>query len=328
MPQKTDLPKDKREFSDRITNLVGRDGLIPRIIDAMTGKGVAGGGGLGKLFKSLDSILSDKVFKGPKNRKAYASKVKILGDVFSIVGTFAAAMKEAQRQSLKELTAFQAWLQSKGEQNANQLAKQLLTGQQAALPTYIAIKWQTVVYASKIKIAGVQVGPNRVLPNRHAAFVFIWKGAGGSRKSTVPSNIDNAKIAQISDDGGGVLGNGNGNGNNAGNTDRKKIQLTSLHCIETEDFFGADESYLVVWVDGRKLQTFRRDLNDGHTLPLNLSIEFSDAVTLELWDLDEPDVGDSHDFLGQVTISKNELSGVKFFTRDGANYRVTWKKGS
>ena len=45
-----------------------------------------------------------------------------------------------------------------------------------------------------------------------------------------------------------------------------KVTLKTLKCFTTEDNTGADESSLRIYVDGSKVATFNKDLNDGNKL--------------------------------------------------------------
>lgn len=85
------------------------------------------------------------------------------------------------------------------------------------------------------------------------------------------------------------------------------IELTSLHCVSTEDNTGSDEVYLLR--NGDKV--WNGELNDGQGADLkHLGLfEFGNGeVRLELWD---EDVGglDNDDKLGEVTFTTASPTG-------------------
>jgi hypothetical protein len=109
-----------------------------------------------------------------------------------------------------------------------------------------------------------------------------------------------------------------------------RIVLTQLTCNETEDNAGPDEAQLRIWADGN-YQSLRKSMNNGDTWDLNITLEFSQRVKIQLYDLDNPGfpLYDDHDRLGTVTINPSQAStsGSGSFTEDGADYEIEWIPG-
>ena len=63
----------------------------------------------------------------------------------------------------------------------------------------------------------------------------------------------------------------------------------------------------------------------GDDWSLMAEFEFTDTLTVELWDLDRPPL-DPHDFLGYVQIHSSESRGIKYFDLDGASYRLHFEQ--
>lgn len=104
-----------------------------------------------------------------------------------------------------------------------------------------------------------------------------------------------------------------------------KLRLISIFCKETEDTTGADEPKILV--NGKDV--WRGSLNDRQSaslsgLPL---IEFTSTAKIELYDRDSGGLDDD-DFLGSHEAKASEAGlGEKrpSFTRDGANYVITYE---
>ncbi len=101
-----------------------------------------------------------------------------------------------------------------------------------------------------------------------------------------------------------------------------KLHLKDLQCNETEDNAGADECELRVWCDDR-YYSFRRNMNNGDTWTLDISMPFRSRAKIQLWDLDRPDfpLYDDHDHLGTAVIRAAATQGAETtFNQDGADY--------
>ncbi len=107
-----------------------------------------------------------------------------------------------------------------------------------------------------------------------------------------------------------------------------KIVLTKLTCNTTEDNAGADECEIRIWADN-KYQSHRRNMDNGEVWPLNITMEFSYKVKVQLWDLDNPGfpLYDDHDRLGTITINPGQTDGSGTFGEDGADYTLDWIPG-
>lgn len=110
--------------------------------------------------------------------------------------------------------------------------------------------------------------------------------------------------------------------------EKTKIVLTELVCKTTEDNAGTDECELRIWADDLYL-SYRRDMDNGETWPLNIHLEFSYRVKIQLWDLDNPGFPrfDAHDWLGTAIIKPGQIEGSENFNADGADYSIEWIPG-
>jgi hypothetical protein len=100
----------------------------------------------------------------------------------------------------------------------------------------------------------------------------------------------------------------------------RQLTIQTLKCNSTEDWSGADECRLEVYVDGAIQPYLRKSLNDRQSWTLNQSYTFKDNVEVKLWDEDSPD-GD--DYLGAVRIETGLVNGATAaFNRDGADYKL------
>ncbi len=100
----------------------------------------------------------------------------------------------------------------------------------------------------------------------------------------------------------------------------RKIILESLKCYETEDWAGADECRLEIFLDGVLQAPLKNNLNDGQKWGLNRSYTFQNNVEVRLWDEDSPD---RDDFLGKIVIDTNlKNHTTASFTGDDASYKL------
>lgn len=107
-----------------------------------------------------------------------------------------------------------------------------------------------------------------------------------------------------------------------------RIRLTLLTCNETEDNAGSDECELRIWADGSS-QRHRKNMNNGDVWDLNIPLEFTQRVKIQLYDLDNPDfpIYDDHDHLGTIIIRPDQPEGSGTFNQDGADYDLDWVSG-
>jgi hypothetical protein len=97
------------------------------------------------------------------------------------------------------------------------------------------------------------------------------------------------------------------------------LHIRSLKCYETEDWTGADECRLEIYVDGNKT-VLRHSLNDNETWQVDRQFEFSGSVQIKLYDEDSPD---EDDHLGTITLGKDSVQNATGkFTGDDANYSL------
>jgi hypothetical protein len=106
-----------------------------------------------------------------------------------------------------------------------------------------------------------------------------------------------------------------------------RVTLHSLKCVETEDHTGDDETRLKVYVDGKKVKTWKKSMNNGESMNIGKAYTYNKSFKLKLYDGDNPGfpLYDDDDWLGTVDI-KN-LAGDEYvaaFNRDGALYFIKY----
>jgi hypothetical protein len=110
--------------------------------------------------------------------------------------------------------------------------------------------------------------------------------------------------------------------NNKENHMASEVKLVRLACNTTEDSTGADEAYLNY--NGERVFGIRK-INDGQTLEIGVVRRIDGSAVVSLFDEDSPD---PDDFLGNITISEQELNrGLRSqnFNRDGARYTLFYR---
>jgi hypothetical protein len=98
--------------------------------------------------------------------------------------------------------------------------------------------------------------------------------------------------------------------------------MKNLHCIETEDNFGADHAYIIV--NGQKVWGPTK-INDDQWRDINIDIPFSTTASVELWEQDDVD---PDDYLGTCVARVQELKkGEKrgYFSADDARYELFYE---
>ncbi len=107
-----------------------------------------------------------------------------------------------------------------------------------------------------------------------------------------------------------------------------KVVLTKLTCIQTEDNAGGDECEIRIWSDNN-YESHRKNMDNGFVWDLNISLEFTYRIKIQLWDLDNPSfpLYDDHDKLGTIIINPTQNKGSGVFSEDGADYRIDWVPG-
>lgn len=109
--------------------------------------------------------------------------------------------------------------------------------------------------------------------------------------------------------------------------DDRTLHLVRIKCVETEDITGPDDVYLhingaLAW--GPLKMNNGEERNMEGTLPYT----FFEAVSLDLYDLDEGIPFDDDDHLGNVMIKADEAGKGErtcSFTSDGAKYIMTYR---
>ena len=103
-----------------------------------------------------------------------------------------------------------------------------------------------------------------------------------------------------------------------------EVRIDRLICEQTQDTIGDDEAFLAVFVDGDYAGNVFRRLSSGETLNLGFSLEFETEIRFQLWEVDNPALGNPHDFLGEVAIMPAGSATSGQFNRAGGRYRLEW----
>ena len=107
---------------------------------------------------------------------------------------------------------------------------------------------------------------------------------------------------------------------------KKKIMITRLHCIKTEDNTGADECHLRVYINDQQVDDVCKDLNDGENWYMYIAHEINDTDTVKvtLYDKDGDHWYDKDDDLGTVVINKETGTHEGVFDKDDANNKLEY----
>jgi len=128
-----------------------------------------------------DKYGRDNVYFASKEFVNWASSARVATWIGTGILTAGAsvslALAEVQSESMKELSAITIWLEAKGIENAESVAKKILTGEKVDWP-FIKVEWQSIKYEVRYKIAGKPVSP--WISDRHAAFYLVWQGEPSS----------------------------------------------------------------------------------------------------------------------------------------------------
>jgi hypothetical protein len=101
---------------------------------------------------------------------------RFIGEWIVTEGTATAEiLNEVQDHALQELDKVIGWLGTKVQNEAEQMAAQILTGQRVTWPQYdLKVVWQTVKYESQRVATLDNVPLTPWIPSRHGAFVLVW----------------------------------------------------------------------------------------------------------------------------------------------------------
>ncbi|MFG2192140.1 hypothetical protein [Streptomyces sp. NPDC048639] len=94
------------------------------------------------------------------------------------------------------------------------------------------------------------------------------------------------------------------------------IHLKTLKCIEQEDWTFHDD--VLLKVNGETV--LFTSMDEGEKNSIDQYISFGEKAVVKLYEADYG--GDDNDFLGAHTVRRG--SGVLHFTRDDANYQLTY----
>lgn len=100
---------------------------------------------------------------------------RYLGQSFFSSGTASASlMRQISSQSTKEGMAIINWLEKKGVSNARNIAANILSGRRLEYP-FLAVKWQTVGYFNRVRIANRPV--SLWVKSTHGSFAIVWRNS-------------------------------------------------------------------------------------------------------------------------------------------------------
>ncbi len=107
------------------------------------------------------------------------------------------------------------------------------------------------------------------------------------------------------------------------------LRILTLHCNETEDNLGPDETVLAVRAGRLRFHKFGPlSMNNGDDWDLNADLGFSNKAVVEVWDYDLGRWPDRHDLLGTHVVNEQQAGeGIKEarFNADGADYVLTYE---
>jgi hypothetical protein len=101
-----------------------------------------------------------------------------------------------------------------------------------------------------------------------------------------------------------------------------QLKLNTLHCIRAEDNRDTDQCRLVVFVDGKTESEIKFSLSTGHKKQLGNTYDFSDSVTVTLWDRDLFDPDEARP-IGVGPFPKNDESVWYYKTSPQSIWRAT-----
>ena len=100
------------------------------------------------------------------------------------------------------------------------------------------------------------------------------------------------------------------------------LHIKNIHCIETEDNWGADHAYL--YVNGEHIWGPKR-INDDQWRDIKASVSFTEIAVIELYEKDD---NDPDDYLGTWVARNNENGRGEiraFFNADDCNYEMFYE---
>lgn len=100
------------------------------------------------------------------------------------------------------------------------------------------------------------------------------------------------------------------------------LRITNLHCTETEDFWHADDAYIIV--NGEQVWGPTK-INDDQRRDVNVDTPFISQAIIELW---EKDSTDPDDYLGTWVVRDVERGRGEsraFFNADDCNYEMFYE---
>lgn len=166
-------------------------------------------------------------------------------------------MKQVQKKALEEGVQVRDWLQKRGLQQAKETAIALLSGNHVEFP-YMALKWQTVKYESRVEVGGRPISPWVAV--RHGAFVIIWTNkTNNTAGNNSGGNSSNTRIAV------GTTHSGRLSSSDPRTNDNKYYQTYAVDLRAGENYVidvkGSFDTYLILLDGNTKLQ-YNDDYNN------------------------------------------------------------------
>lgn len=102
------------------------------------------------------------------------------------------------------------------------------------------------------------------------------------------------------------------------------IRFDNLVCQQTQDIDGTDEAFLAFFRDGEYIGNIFREMRSNQQLAFGFDLEYTDSLRVQLWEIDDPTLGDPHDFIGEIDLDAAAQSGETVLSRSGARYTLSW----
>jgi serralysin len=159
------------------------------------------------------------------------------------------------------------------------------------------------------------------IPNEHTIGDFEVKG------NTTLSSTDKAYIAKIYP--GGV-------------NENHQVTLNNLTCIAKQEATGKDEIQVRIYADGVKVDLSHpqstpfsgipiKKMGPGDSFNLGKTVNFKHILRIEVWEIDNPNIGDEHDLYGSASIAQAGPGSEDIRDKSGLfeirehHYRLDWQ---
>lgn len=102
------------------------------------------------------------------------------------------------------------------------------------------------------------------------------------------------------------------------------VRFDRFACEQAQDPDGTDEAFLAFFVDDQYVGNISQNLSSGQEITLGFELEYDSQIRTQLWEVDNPDLGNPHDLLGENTFDTTAGPGTAIYDRAGARYLLEW----